>query len=208
MRERNRLLKDQVQDAHWYLALETQMARAGAEVHANRCFALERISEAQAHSQTAFPTATLALVGPDGVQPASEDELKSAFSDGRPRDLNAGRALVGPHRSDLEATFTAKGVPARDCSTGEQKALLISLVLANARALTQDIGAPPILLLDEVAAHLDRSRRAALYDEICAIGAQAWMTGTEHDLFAELADRAQHFEVSEGGDGSTVSRIS
>jgi DNA replication and repair protein RecF len=88
-------------------------------------------------------------------------------------------------------------VPAKDCSTGEQKALLISLILANGRALAQDFGAPPILLLDEVSAHLDANRRAALYDEVCALGAQAWMTGTGPELFTEFGDRAQYFEVSE-----------
>jgi DNA replication and repair protein RecF len=97
-------------------------------------------------------------------------------------------------------------VPARDCSTGEQKALLISLILANARALAQDFGAPPILLLDEVAAHLDATRRAALYDEICALGAQAFMTGTGPELFAELGSRAQYAEVTETHGQSAVER--
>jgi DNA replication and repair protein RecF len=109
----------------------------------------------------------------------------------------AGRTLVGPHRSDLAATYLAKDTPARDCSTGEQKALLISLVLANARALAADRDAPPILLLDEVAAHLDAARRAALYDEICGLGVQAFMTGTGPELFADLGRRAQYAEVTE-----------
>jgi DNA replication and repair protein RecF len=127
-----------------------------------------------------------------------------ALAESRFRDLAAGRTLVGPHRADLYAVYAAKGVPAADCSTGEQKALLVSLILANARALARDFGAPPILLLDEVAAHLDATRRAALYDEICALGAQAWMTGTGPELFSELGDRAQHFNVTES-DG--ISRI-
>ncbi len=100
--------------------------------------------------------------------------------------MAAGRTLIGPHRTDLAATYRAKGVPAAQCSTGEQKALLISLVLANARALRAEIGSAPILILDEVAAHLDAARRAALYEEIAALGAQAWMTGTGADLFADL----------------------
>ena len=111
--------------------------------------------------------------------------------------MSAGRTLIGPHRSDLDATFRAKGVPASDCSTGEQKALLISLILANGRALARDFGAPPILLLDEVAAHLDAGRRAALYDEICALGAQAFLTGTGPELFEELQSRAQYIEITE-----------
>ena len=97
-------------------------------------------------------------------------------------------------------------MPARDCSTGEQKALLISLILANGRALARDFGAPPILLLDEVAAHLDATRRAALYDEICALGAQAFMTGTGPELFAELGPRTQYVEVTETDGQSTVTQ--
>jgi DNA replication and repair protein RecF len=130
------------------------------------------------------------------------NEFRLTLARGRREDAAAGRALAGPHRSDLAAVFAAKGVEARLCSTGEQKALLISLTLANARALTQ--GGAPILLLDEVAAHLDADRRAALHDELCAMGAQAWMTGTGPELFADLSDRAQGFAVREGADGSTV----
>jgi DNA replication and repair protein RecF len=136
--------------------------------------------------------------------PESPEDLRRALAEGRSRDLSAGRTLIGPHRSDMIGTFQAKGVPAADCSTGEQKALLISLILSNARALAQEEGHPPILLLDEVAAHLDAGRRAALYDEICALGAQAWMTGTGPELFAELGPRAQVFEVIEEAGESTV----
>ena len=127
----------------------------------------------------------------------SESFTISALAESRFRDLAAGRTLVGPHRSDLYGVYAVKGVPAKDCSTGEQKALLVSLILANGRALAERVGAPPILLLDEVAAHLDAGRRAALYDEICALGAQAWMTGTGPELFAELGERAQILEVTE-----------
>ncbi|MEM7525433.1 MAG: DNA replication and repair protein RecF, partial [Pseudomonadota bacterium] len=104
-------------------------------------------------------------------------------------DARAGRTLAGPHRSDLAAIYADKDAPARLCSTGEQKALLISLVLASARAYAAETGAAPILLLDEVAAHLDADRRAALYDEICGLGAQAWMTGTGPELFEALGPR-------------------
>jgi DNA replication and repair protein RecF len=204
MRERNRLLKDQVRDAHWYLALERQMAGSGAEIHANRQQALALIMGAQMQAETAFPTAELDLTQTEGEMPEGADDLRVALAESRFRDLAAGRTLVGPHRADLYAVYAAKGVPAADCSTGEQKALLVSLILANARALARDFGAPPILLLDEVAAHLDATRRAALYDEICALGAQAWMTGTGPELFSELGDRAQHFNVTES-DG--ISRI-
>jgi len=197
MRERNRLLKDQVRDAHWYGALESQMAESGAAIHANRLFALDQLRDAQAQAQTAFPTADLELTHADGDLAGSSDALRDALAASRLRDLAAGRTLVGPHRADLIGSYAAKNVPASDCSTGEQKALLVSLILANARALARDFGAPPILLLDEVAAHLDASRRAALYDEICALGAQAFMTGTGPELFAELGPRAMHVEVTD-----------
>lgn len=197
MRERNRLLKDQVRDAHWYGALEMQMAEAGHSIHRNRIRALALLSGAQEHAETAFPVADLELVQTEGVMPDTETDLREALAESRFRDLAAGRTLVGPHRGDLYGVYAAKSVPARDCSTGEQKALLVSLILANTRALAEQIGTPPILLLDEVSAHLDANRRAALYDEICALGAQAWMTGTGPELFAELGSRAQRLEVTE-----------
>lgn len=204
MRERNRLLKDQVRDAHWYLVLEAQMARAGAEIDAGRRRAMERLAEAQRDAQTAFPAADLELTATEGEMPGDEAAFREALAESRFRDMAAGRTLVGPHRADVHGIYAAKGIPAGACSTGEQKALLVSLILANARALAEDFGAPPILLLDEVAAHLDAGRRAALYDEICALGAQAWMTGTGPELFAELGARAQHVEVTEEAGVSQV----
>lgn len=197
MRERNRLLRDQVQDGAWYGALESQMAEAGLRLHRGRLEALAEVEAAQARAHTAFPAAALALEQAEGEMPATALDLRTALADSRPRDLAAGRTLIGPHRADLAATYTAKDVAARDCSTGEQKALLISLILANARALVDRNGAPPLLLLDEVAAHLDATRRAALYDEICTLGAQAWMTGTGPELFDTLGTRAQVFEITE-----------
>ena len=207
MRERNRLLKDQVRDAHWYLALEAQMASAGAEIHANRLAALDHLRAAQDQAQTAFPVAELELVQTEGAMPEKEGDLREALAESRFRDLAAGRTLVGPHRADLYGVFAAKGVPARDCSTGEQKALLVSLILANARALARDFGAPPMLLLDEVAAHLDAGRRAALYEDICALKAQAWMTGTGPELFADLENRAQRIEVRDENGTSFLTEI-
>lgn len=199
MRERNRLLKDMVRDPHWYTAIEGQMAEAGAAIQRNRQNAIAELTAAQEAATTAFPTATLTLTS---AEPIPED-LQSALADSRSRDMAAGRTLIGPHRADLDAVFADKDVAAKDCSTGEQKALLISLILANGRALARDFGAPPILLLDEVAAHLDTTRRAALYDEICSLGAQSFMTGTGEELFAELGDRAQYAEVTET-DGQSV----
>ena len=197
MRERNRLLKDMVREPSWYLALEAQMAEAGISIDRNRKTALSELSAAQDNAATAFPTADLDLIHSETGLPETVDDLKAALADNRSRDLAAGRTLIGPHRADLVGTFSAKGVLASECSTGEQKALLVSLILANARALSASFGAAPLLLLDEVAAHLDASRRAALYDEIVALGAQAWMTGTEKELFAAMGDRAQYFEVTE-----------
>nr|WP_226892717.1 DNA replication/repair protein RecF [Phycobacter azelaicus] len=208
MRERNRLLKDQNRDPAWYKVLEMQMADAGHRINAARIAAVSLLQEAQAQAETAFPVAELELIQSEGSMPGSEEDLREALAESRFRDLAAGRTLVGPHRTDLIGTYAAKGVPARDCSTGEQKALLVSLILANARALAAREGAPPIVLLDEVAAHLDAARRAALYDEICALGAQAWMTGTEAELFAEMGTRAQMFEITDTGDGSIIGRRS
>ena len=207
MRDRNRLLKDEVRDARWYDALEAQMAATGWQIVLNRAAALARITVAQAGAETAFPVADLSVIT-EGGEADGEEALRDAFAEGRGRDMAAGRTLTGPHRADLRAVYTAKGVEAAQCSTGEQKALLISLILSNARALAQDTGAPPVILLDEVAAHLDTNRRAALFDEVVALGAQAWMTGTGPELFAELGTRAQSFEVTEAAGVSAVREMS
>jgi len=201
MRDRNRLIKDQVTDAHWYAALEAQMAEAGEQITRNRRAAISRIATA-ADPASAFPSAELTLIGPDGTD--DPPDLALALAEGRRRDIAAGRTLVGPHRADLLARYTAKDIPADQCSTGEQKALLISLILANARALQQDLGRAPILLLDEVAAHLDEQRRAALYDEVCALDAQALMTGTEADLFTALGDRGRTLKITDQNGSSQV----
>ena len=198
MRERNRLLKDQVKDPHWYRAIEEQMALSGVKIRAARTEALGYIQAAQDEAETAFPTANLSLVNTEVSDiPTESNELAQILNENRSRDTAAGRTLIGPHRDDIYGVFAAKNVPAKDSSTGEQKALLISLILANARALKQQTGHAPILLLDEVAAHLDQERRASLYNEICALGAQAWMTGTGPELFLELGNAAQHLLVVE-----------
>ena len=202
MRDRNRLLKDGVRDPHWYTALEARMEETGLQITANRLAALDRIAHAQQGVETQFPQSELSLIYPED-NPAG---LAQALAAGRARDMAAGRTLVGPHRADLAAIFAAKGVAADQCSTGEQKALLISLILANARALAADLGQAPVLLLDEVSAHLDAERRAGLYDEICALGAQAMMTGTEPGLFDSLGERGQNFAVAEDGGLSLVSQ--
>ena len=203
MRERNRLLRDQVRDAHWYAALEAQMVAAAGIIGANRAVALHRLAAAQDTGDSSFPRADLRLIFPED-EPAGGEALALALAQGRRRDMAAGRTLAGPHRADLDAVYAAKGMAAAMCSTGEQKALLISLILANARALATDLGAAPILLLDEVAAHLDPDRRAALYREIVGMGAQALMTGTEAALFEAIGGRAQAFLVADEAGSSRI----
>jgi DNA replication and repair protein RecF len=152
----------------------------------------------------AFPRPSVAVAGTvegwlgEGPALAAEDRLRALLAGARRQDAEAGGAVDGPHRSDLVVHHLDKEMPAALCSTGEQKALLVALVLAAARLQALERGAPPLLLLDEIAAHLDEARRAALFDEICALGAQAWMTGTDRRLFDALADRAQFFTVADG----------
>jgi DNA replication and repair protein RecF len=203
MRDRNRLLKDQVQDAHWYRAIEARMVETAAQIEANRADTLRQLQAAQVGADTTFPSADLMITNPEPVE-----DLATALAEGRRRDMAAGRSLAGPHRADLAGRYSEKNIAADQCSTGEQKALLISLILANARALAGDGGSAPILLLDEVAAHLDTQRRAALYDEICALGVQAIMTGTEVALFDSLSARAQCFAVSETDNLSQIKETS
>ena len=199
MRERNRLLRDQIGDPGWYRALETQMAEAGGAITRNRLDALATI---MAHQQGGdFPAARLVLMPGEGFaddpDPAS---IAARLASMRGRDLAAGRTLTGPHRADLGASWGPQDMQAALSSTGEQKALLLSLILANARALADQ---PVLLLLDEVAAHLDADRRAALYDLICALPAQSLLTGTGAELFDAMGDRARHLAVRRE-DGASV----
>lgn len=203
MRERNRLLRDNVGDGAWYGALETQMAQAGARISANRRAVIATLAGHADHASP-FPVADLTL---DCAAPDDEAALARALTDGRRQDMAAGRSLTGPHRADLRAVWATKDMDAAQCSTGEQKAMLISLILSNARALAAT-GTVPLLLLDEVAAHLDAGRRAALYDAICSLRVQAFMTGTGSELFADLGPRAQQFTVSERDGRSILEEIS
>ena len=205
MRERNRLLKDQVRDEHWYEAIESQMSEAAVKIWISREETLKLISAAQERSETLFPSANLKLINAEDVEiPTKGQDLAELLSQYRKRDILAGRTLVGPHRDDLYGVFSAKNIPAKDSSTGEQKALLISLILANCRALKKKSGITPLLLLDEVAAHLDAGRRSTLYDEICEVGAQAWLTGTGPELFDGLGNRAQHLMAADKDGKSSV----
>ncbi|MBE3637909.1 DNA replication/repair protein RecF [Mangrovicoccus algicola] len=208
MRDRNRLLKDEMRDPHWYEALEAQMADSGAAIIAARARTAARLDAAQREGDAAFPKAALSIADPaDAPCPERACDLRAALRDGRGRDMRAGRSLTGPHRADLLAVYAAKGVTAAQSSTGEQKALLLSLILANARALAEETGAPPLLLLDEVAAHLDSDRRAALYAEVQQLGAQAWMTGTGAELFPPGEIEAQRFRIGDSGGTSILEEM-
>lgn len=214
MRQRQRLLDEKSRDGAWLSALEAQMAEAGVAVAASRREAAGALAAAEvadiADVESAFPGADIALEGHIEAMlacaPAAEveEEFAERLKANRRADAEAGRALIGPHRSDLLVTHRAKGRPARLCSTGEQKALLIGLVLANARALhlasrfRGRAPAPLVLLLDEIAAHLDERRRAALFDILSALGFQVFMTGTDHSLFTAWGGRAQCFSVADG----------
>ncbi|MES1200491.1 MAG: DNA replication/repair protein RecF [Pseudomonadota bacterium] len=206
MRERQRLITDRG-DETWIGALEREMAGHGAAIAAARVETLHHLQDAiDARPDGAFPKAVLSLEGALEAQfeaGAKSADVEEGFArtlrDVRWRDAGAGRALDGPHRSDLVARHAAKNMAADQCSTGEQKALLVGLVLAQARALANDPGAgPALILIDEAAAHLDSIRRAALYDELLAGPGQAWLTGTDESLFEAFGTRAQMFEVRDG----------
>lgn len=206
MRQRQRLLDEGGRDSEWLGALETQMAEAGVAVAAARRETAAMLAAGNvAENGEIFPAADIALEGELETALASapagevEDQFAHALRVARRRDADAGRALSGPHRSDLLVTHQGKGRLARLCSTGEQKALLIGLVLANARGLAaRPGGAPLILLLDEIAAHLDPGRRAGLFAILDDLGFQTLMTGTDQSLFSAWGDRAQHFEARGG----------
>ncbi|PZO56205.1 MAG: DNA replication/repair protein RecF [Alphaproteobacteria bacterium] len=207
MRERQRLLSEQVYDDAWLGGLEREMSAHGAAIAAARVETLQRLQDAiDARPDGAFPKAILSLEGllearfERGAKSADvEEDFAELLRDVRGRDAGAGRALDGPHRSDLLARHAAKDMPADQCSTGEQKALLLGVTLAQARALADDPGAgASLLLIDEAAAHLDSVRRAALFEELLANPGQAWLTGTDESLFEAFGGRAQHFEVREG----------
>lgn len=187
MRDRNRLLAQPRPDPEWLAALEAQMALHGAAMDAGRRVAVETLDAALAAAPACdLPRAGLALVGWGG----GGDRLAATLAAGRARDAAAGRALEGPHRVDLAVTHLDKRRPAAMASTGEQKALLLGIVLTHAELVADRRGLPPILLLDEVAAHLDPARRAALFGRLDGIG-QVWMTGTEPALFGDVPDRVR-----------------
>ncbi len=199
LRERGRLLAEEVPDGDWLRAVEARMAAAGARMAVARAGAVRVLDEEiLRRADRPFPRAALTLTGTWETQAAGgdgadeiESDLRLALERGRGRDRAAGRALTGPHRGDLAVRHVEKGRPAAECSTGEQKALILNLVLAQAARLSRVESEPnPILLLDEVAAHLDPHRRASLFDEIEALSLQAFLTGTDEALFETLKGRA------------------
>jgi len=204
MRERNALLERGRADPAWADAIEARMAESGAMITANRARVLVALQAAvDARPEGYFPKGDLSLIG-EAEQAAAEgaglidleEQLREALAKSRYRDQAAKRTLVGPHRTDLAVIHRPTNAPAAQASTGQQKALLIGLILASARALSEDADGPkPLLLLDEAAAHLDANRRAALFDELTTLGGQAWLTGTEEFLFEAFGDRAQRVEV-------------
>lgn len=199
-RERNRLIKDGRREAAWYAALEETLAETGVAIAAARASLVARLNRICAATREPFPAAELALdgeidrwlIGTPALE--VEDRIRATLAASRfgPQDAE------GPHRTDLTVTHVAKSMPAAQCSTGEQKALLVGIVLAHARLQAIDEHAAPILLLDEVAAHLDDRRRAALFDAVFDLGGQAWLTGTDLSTFAPIADRARLFDVADG----------
>jgi DNA replication and repair protein RecF len=206
MRERNLLLGETRPDAAWLSSLEAQMAEAAVAISAARLVGLEALGThiGEGRAESSFPWAELALEGEiealTAQKPAVqvEDEYRRILRDSRGLDRAAGRTLRGPHRTDLAVVHGPRAMPAGQCSTGEQKALLIGLILAQARAVRAGAGVSPILLLDEVAAHLDRARRRSLLEALAALGSQSWMTGTDAQLFEAIGDFGAIFHVEDG----------
>ncbi|HET9688485.1 MAG TPA: DNA replication/repair protein RecF [Pseudolabrys sp.] len=207
LRSRNRLLEDTPGDSHWLDAVEHETAEVAVAVAAARVETVKRLSaalDAARDQAPEFPQAQIDLQGwmerllADHSAIEIEDRYRALLKENRVRDAAAGRTLDGPHLSDLAVRHRAKNLPAADASTGEQKALLIRLVLAHAGLIKQMTGFAPLLLLDEVVAHLDPVRRAALYDALSSLGAQVWMTGADPVSFGDIVNRANVFEVRAG----------
>jgi DNA replication and repair protein RecF len=208
MASRSKLLREGKNDQSWLKSLEAQMAETGVAIAAARLDFLTRLQKAcdlaHENEETYFPKASLSLSGTieELLSRAPAVEVEEMFtyqlSQSRTRDADTGGAATGPHKGDLLVRYKAKDMPADQCSTGEQKALLIGIILAHARLMRAERGQPPILLLDEVAAHLDEKRRAALFDLLVDLGGQVWMTGTDESLFAAATKTAQFWTVSGG----------
>ncbi|MFZ0610110.1 MAG: DNA replication/repair protein RecF, partial [Xanthobacteraceae bacterium] len=205
LRSRNRLLEDAAPDPHWLDAVEHETAELAVAVAGLRVETVRRLGAVlEARNGSAFPSAQIALDGwieqliADHPAAEIEKRYRAVLRDNRSRDAAAGRTLDGPHLTDLKVVYADKNLNAADASTGEQKALLIGLVLAHARLIATMTGLAPILLLDEVVAHLDPERRAALHAELAQLPGQVWMTGADPALFAEIDNTAAMVDVSFG----------
>jgi DNA replication and repair protein RecF len=205
LRSRNRLLEEARPDTHWLDAVEHETAELAVAVAGQRVETVRRLDGVLAsRKDSPFPPAEIALDGwmekliPEHPAIEIEERYRVVLRDNRGRDAAAGRTHDGPHLTDLKVIYAQKGIAAADASTGEQKALLIGLVLAHARLVAEMTGLAPILLLDEVVAHLDPARRAALHGELAQLGAQVWMTGADPGLFAEANDGATFIDVASG----------
>lgn len=202
MRSRNKILRDGSRDGEWLDSVEDSMVRHGVAVAVRRLEAVRHLNEMAAGDDGPFPGAELGMQGrleswlDDMSALDAEERFREVLATQRDSDRDAGVTTIGPHRSDLLVHHRHHREVASRCSTGEQKALLIRIILAAARLQTRERGRPPLLLLDEVAAHLDATRRAALFDVICGLGVQAWMTGTDESMFQTLGTRAQFFNIS------------
>jgi len=204
LRERLRLLREGPADAAWLNALEDEMTQTGVAIAAARKQLIRQLRTAIAETTSEFPQADIAVRGlaEDGLEsePALpvEDKMRAALARTRGEDAQSGTCAIGPHRSDFQVIHRAKACPAELCSTGEQKALMVAIMLATTRTLKEARGMAPLLLLDDIAAHLDDVRRAALFDEIRALGVQAWLTGTDAEPFVPFLFDAQHGVVESG----------
>jgi len=205
LRSRNRLLEEARPDTHWLDAVEHETAELAVAVAGQRVETVRRLDGVLASRRaSAFPPAEIALDGwmekliPEHPAIEIEERYRAVLRDNRARDAAAGRTSDGPHLTDLKVTYAQKGIAAADASTGEQKALLIGLVLAHGRLIAEMTGFAPILLLDEIVAHLDPARRAALHIELAQLGGQVWMTGADPALFAEVGDDAMIIDVASG----------
>jgi DNA replication and repair protein RecF len=204
MRERLRLLAEGSADAAWFNALEDDMAQTGVAIAAARRHLLRQLRTAIAQTASAFPQADLGLKGmaeealEDHPALPVEDKMRAAFARHRSEDAQSGTTAIGPHRSDLLVTHRPKQMPAEFCSTGEQKALVIAIMLAYLRALAETRQMTPLFLLDDIAAHLDDARRDALFEEIRALHVQAWLTGTDTEPFATFLPHVQHGAIENG----------
>ena len=197
LRERNRLLKDKITDESWYIAIEKQMANVGYNIDISRRRFIETLNRNLKEESIYFPAIKLFLPSEPWE---SEDKLMTEYSENRRKDLLAGRTNVGPHSTDIKGFYIEKDIETKYCSTGEQKLSIISILLANARLIKEKIGINPILILDEITAHLDEKKREYLFEEILALESQFFISGTELEIFRSISKKAKVLELTLDGE--------